>query len=914
MTMKPNSHNKMVFRSLWGWKGKPGNLLQTAPSVSPFLPAKFLQVAQSNIETVLEMLNTSSEGLSELQSNLRRGKIGLNEIAHEKPPKWYVQFLKTFQNPLVVLLMTLAVIALLTEDIKAAVIIFSMVVFSVVLRFSQEFRSSKAAEKLRALVHTTATVSRKDPRKDISPSLAQDMGLTLNLDVLAQQEIPIKFLVPGDVIFLSAGDMIPADVRLIAAKDLFVSQGTLTGESLPVEKQSMLSGDQLQIQNPLELTNLCFLGTSVISGAGTAVVIETGSNTYLGSLAKTIVAHKTITSFEKGVNDVSFLLLRFMLVMAPLVFLINGFIKGNWTEAFFFALSVAVGLTPEMLPMIVTANLARGAIAMSNKKVIVKNIDAIQNFGAMDILCTDKTGTLTQDKIVLEMHLDIYGEENEEVLEFAFLNSFYQTGLKNLLDVAVLEHIELQESLKLEHKFCKIDEIPFDFVRRRMSVVIEEENHHHELICKGAVEEILQVCTQVKVNDQILPVDAAIQEQVTRLNQELNEDGLRVIAVAYKELPLDQRIYSVADEYNLILMGLIAFLDPPKDSAARAIAALNHGGVQVKVLTGDNPIIARKTCKDVGLSVQNTLLGNEIEALTDEELADIVETTTIFAKLSPLQKSRIIHVLRQKGHIVGFMGDGINDATALREADVGISVDTAVDIAKESADIILLEKSLLVLEAGIIEGRKTFGNIVKYIKMGTSSNFGNMFSVLGASALLPFLPMQPVQILLNNLLYDFSQTGIPFDHVDKEYLTKPRKWLVGDIQKFMLFIGPISSIFDYATYALMWFVFQANTVDQQALFQTGWFVESLMTQTLIVHIIRTPKIPFLQSRPALPMLLITLTIMAVAMYLPFSPIASVLGFVPLPMTYFYWLALILSSYCILTQLVKTWFVRRYGYN
>jgi Mg2+-importing ATPase len=575
---------------------------------------------------------------------------------------------------------------------------------------------------------------------------------------------------------------------------------------------------------------------------------------------------------------------------------------------------VAVGLTPEMLPMIVTANLGRGALAMSNKKVIVKNIDAIQNFGAMDILCTDKTGTLTQDRIVLEMHLDIYGNENEEVLEFAFLNSFYQTGLKNLLDVAILEHIELHDSLKLEKAFSKIDEIPFDFMRRRMSVVIEEVNHHHELICKGAVEEILQVCTQVKINGQILPTDTSILEQVIKLNHGLNEDGLRVIAVAYKELPLEQRSYSVADEHSLILLGLVVFLDPPKDSAATAIAALNGGGVQVKVLTGDNAIIAKKTCKDVGLTVQNTLLGNEIEALSDEELTELAETTTIFAKLSPLQKSRIIHVLRQKGHIVGFMGDGINDAAALREADVGISVDTAVDIAKESADIILLEKSLLVLEAGILEGRKTFGNIVKYIKMGTSSNFGNMFSVLGASALLPFLPMQPVQILLNNLLYDFSQTGIPFDNVDKEYLTKPRKWLVGDIQKFMLLIGPISSIFDYATYALMWFVFKANTVDQQALFQTGWFVESLMTQTLIVHIIRTPKIPFLQSRPAFPMLLITLTVMAIALYLPFSPIATELGFVPLPAEYFLWLGLFLASYCVLTQLVKTWFVRKYGYN
>lgn len=911
--MKPDSHHKMVFRRLWGWQG--GDSKQPSlPVSSSLLPTQLIELAQGDIATVFAELNTSAEGLSELQSNLRLRKIGLNEIAREKPPKAYIQFFLTFQNPLVILLMTLAVIALLTEDSKAAAIIFSMVVFSVILRFSQEFRSSQAAEKLRAMVHTTTTVSRKDPRKDISPSLAEDLGLTLNLDVPDRQSIPIKLLVPGDVIFLAAGDMIPADVRLLAAKDLFVSQGALTGESLPVEKHPFLPEGQQPLQNPLELANLCFMGTNVVSGTGTAVVIETGSHTYLGSLAQTVVNHKSQTSFDKGVNEVSFLLLRFMLVMVPVVFLINGFIKGDWIEAFFFALSVAVGLTPEMLPMIVTANLARGAIAMSGKKVIVKNIDAIQNFGAMNILCTDKTGTLTQDKIVLEMHLDIEGNENEEVLEFAYLNSFYQTGLKNLLDVAVLEHVELHEALKIEHKFCKIDEVPFDFARRRMSVVIEEENHHHELICKGAVEEMLQVCTQVKVKDRILPIGDAIREQVMRLNQGLNEDGLRVIAVAYKELPLDQRSYAVSDEHDLILLGLIAFLDPPKDSAARAITALHQGGVAVKVLTGDNPIIARKTCKDVGLSVDGILLGHEVEALTDEELADKAETTTLFAKLSPLQKSRIIHVLRSKGHIVGFMGDGINDAAALREADVGISVDTAVDIAKESADIILLEKSLLVLEAGILEGRKTFGNIVKYIKMGTSSNFGNMFSVLGASALLPFLPMQPVQILLNNLLYDFSQTGIPFDHVDKDYQAAPRKWRVDDIRKFMIFIGPISSIFDYATYAVMWFVFQANTVDQQALFQTGWFVESLMTQTLIVHIIRTPKIPFLQSRPALPMLLITLSIMAVALYLPFSPVASGLGFVPLPPEYFYWLAFILSSYCVLTQLVKSWFVKKYGYN
>ncbi len=914
MTMQSNSRSKAVFRSLWGWQAASAQPSQAATSTDALLSAQLLALAQNDLESVLQTLNSSSEGLSELQANLRRAKLGFNEIAHEKPLKWHIQFLKTLQNPLVILLMVLAIVSLLTGDSKAAIIIVAMVLFSVLLRFSQEFRSSLAAEKLRAMVHTTATVSRKDPRKDISPSLAQDMGLTLAVDAPGRQEIPIRLLVPGDVVSLCAGDMIPADVRLLAAKDLFVSQGTLTGESLPVEKHPLLSGEQLQCQNPLEMANLCFLGTNVISGSGTAVVVETGNSTYLGALAKTIVAHKTTTSFDKGINDVSFLLLRFMLVMAPVVFLINGIIKGNWAEAFFFALSVAVGLTPEMLPMIVTANLARGAIAMANKKVIVKNIDAIQNFGAMDILCTDKTGTLTQDRIILEMHLDIDGEENEEVLEFAFLNSFYQTGLKNLLDVAVLQHIELHEALKIENAFSKIDEIPFDFMRRRMSVVIEEQNHHHELICKGAVEEMLQVCTQVKINGEIVPIDADILARVIRLNGQLNNDGLRVIAVAYKELPLEQRNYAIADEQNLILLGLIAFLDPPKDSAATAIAALHQGGVQVKVLTGDNPVIARKTCKDVGLVVDGTLLGSDLEKLSDTELAKIAETTTIFAKLSPLQKSRIIHVLRQQGHIVGFMGDGINDAAALREADVGISVDTAVDIAKESADIILLEKSLLVLESGISEGRKTFGNIVKYIKMGTSSNFGNMFSVLGASALLPFLPMQPVQILLNNLLYDFSQTGIPFDNVDRDYLAKPRKWLVGDIQRFMFYIGPISSIFDYATYALMWYVFQANTLEQQALFQTGWFVESLMTQTLIVYIIRTPKIPFLQSRPALPMLMVTLAIMAIALYLPFSPVAPALGFVPLPGEYFLWLALILSCYCLITQLVKIGFVRKYGYS
>jgi P-type Mg2+ transporter len=875
---------------------------------------KLLDFARNDVDSALQNLHTSIEGLTASQSRTRLEKSGLNEIAKEKTLKWYVQLFKTFQNPLVILLIILAMVSGVTGDAKAATIIIIMVIFSVLLRFSQEFRSSQAAAKLQAMVSNTATIGRKDLRKDISPEVLQSYGITLHPQDNLREEIPIKFIVPGDIVHLSAGDMIPADLRLIAARDLFVSQGMLTGESLPIEKHIDLPANQRQSENPLELVNLCFMGTNIISGTGTAVVVATGSSTYLGSLAQSVVGQQVKTSFDKGIDDVSFLLLRFMLVMAPIVFLINGLFKHNWGEAFFFALSVAVGLTPEMLPMIVTANLARGAISMSNQKVIVKNIDAIQNFGAMDILCTDKTGTLTQDKIVLKLHLNIYGDENEEVLDFAYLNSFYQTGLKNLLDVAVLEHIDLAEKLKLEHEFRKIDEIPFDFMRRRMSVVVEESNHHHELICKGAAEEILSVCTRAKVNDRILPIDDAIRAQVDRLKRDLNEDGFRVIAVAYKEIPLDRLTYSVADENDLILIGYIAFLDPPKDSAMAALKALDRNGVQVKILTGDNEIITRKVCKDVGLYIHHTLLGNEVEALSDAELAEVAEHTTVFAKLSPLQKSRIIQVLRNNHHVVGFMGDGINDAPALKAADVGISVDTAVDIAKESADIILLEKSLLVLDAGVKEGRRTFGNIIKYIKMGTSSNFGNMFSVLGASAILPFLPMQPVQILVNNLLYDFSQTGIPFDLVDDEYLTKPRKWKVGDIQRFMFYIGPMSSIFDYATYGLMWFVFGANSIENQALFQTGWFVESLLTQTLIVYIIRTAKIPFIQSRPALPMLLVTLTVMAMAIALPFSPLAASLGFVPLPSSYFPWLVSILASYCVVTQLMKTWFVKKYGYN
>ncbi len=868
--------------------------------------ASLISIAQSDVNEVLQLFETELEGLSEPEAKRRLDKYGLNEIAREKKIVWYVQLLKTVTNPLSLLLIVIAIVSLFTGSTTAAFIIFIMVLFGGLLRFSQEFKSNKAAEKLREMVSTRASVSRKKDAKEPTSSAKDATGTTKG------KQIEVKLLVAGDIIFLSAGDMIPADVRLIEAKDLFLSQSTLTGESLPAEKHVDLS-DRNE-KNPLELANLCFMGTAVVSGSGTAVVLETGEHTYLASLAKTVSGSKPRTSFDKGVNGVTMLLLRFMLVMAPLVFLINGIFKKNWVEAFTFGLSVAVGLAPEMLPVIVTANLAKGAIAMSDKKVIVKNIDAIQDFGSMNILCTDKTGTLTQDKIVLQRHLDPYGQESTDVLKYAYLNSFYQTGLKNLLDIAVLEHNQELESLEIEKNYQKFDEIPFDFVRRRMSVVIEEIGKQHVLICKGAVEEVLKVCTQLKVHDQVETMDDTAHAKVVDLQKALNSDGLRVIAVAYKVMPPDQAHYAINDESDLILLGNIAFLDPPKDSAAEAIKALKRSGVDVKIITGDNEIITRKICKDVGLAVQNILLGSDIEALSDDKLAEVAATTTIFAKFSPTQKAKIIQVLRKKGNIVGYMGDGINDAAALREADVGISVDTAVDIAKESADIILLEKNLLILESGVMEGRRTFANIIKYIRMGTSSNFGNMFSVLGASALLPFLPMQPVQILINNLLYDFSQTGIPFDDVDREDLAKPPQWKIDNIQRFMIFIGPISSIFDYATFALMWFVFGATTRDNQALFQTGWFVESLMTQTLIVHVIRTSKIPFFQSRASLPMLMITATIMGIGLYLPFSPLASSLGFVPLPAVYFVWLAFILTSYCLLTQFVKTWFIKKYGYS
>jgi len=722
--------------------------------------------------------------------------------------------------------------------------------------------------------------------------------------------VPLSRLVPGDIVQLAAGDMVPADVRVLSAKDLFLNQSALTGEALPVERKAEPAPDGQD--NPLDLANICYLGSNVESGSATAVVLLTGDRTYFGSLATSIAGQRQLTSFDLGVNKFTWLMIRFIAVMVPAVFLINGFCRHNWMEAFLFAMAVAVGLTPEMLPMIVTVNLAKGALAMARKKVIVKRLNAIQNFGAMDVLCTDKTGTLTQGKIVLEKYLDAEGEPSDRVLEFGYLNSYHHTGLKNLMDEAILAHEDLEESTKAKEKYRKIDEIPFDFVRRRMSVIVEDKDGLNTLICKGAVEEVLDQCTQVELKGEVIKVLPEHDAMRRKLADDLNAQGFRVIALAFKQMPgaSDEPVYAVKDESDLILLGFLAFLDPPKDTAIEALKGLHGLSVDVKILTGDNEIITAYICKEVGVPVERMLLGPQIEAMSEAELAEAAGTTSVFARLAPAHKEHIIRALQSKGHVVGFMGDGINDAPALKKADVGISVDSAVDIAKESSDIILLENSLLVLQQGVLEGRRVFGNITKYIRMAASSNFGNMFSVVGASAFLPFLPMLPIQVLTNNLLYDFSQTPIPTDQVDQEWLTRPRKWEIGMILRFILLVGPISSIFDYATFYLMLHVF--HCWNNPALFRTGWFVESLFTQTLIIHIIRTNRIPFFQSRASWPLIATSLIVVAAGAWLTVSPLAGAMGFVPLPGLYWLWLAAILAAYVLLTQLVKTWFYRRYS--
>jgi len=886
-----------MFRFIFSGKLHPAILHKAVKAAAAAISEheqKLMELCTLPVEEALQRLGVTENGLSDEQVETAREEHGSNILSHRKEAGIVMELLQRCRNPLVIQLLVICVVSLLMGDVRAATVVGAMVLLSVVLAYVQEHRSSKAVEKLNAMVQTNSLVMRGGKEYDI----------------------PIAEIVPGEIVILQAGALIPADLRLISAKDFFVSQSSLTGESMPVEKHAEPA--DVTGRGVIELQNACFQGSNVVSGTARGLVVNTGSRTHFGSIAEKLSGQRAQTSFDKGIAGFTWLMIRFMVVMVAIVFLIVGVTKHDWAEALLFALSVAVGLTPEMLPMIVTVNLSKGAMAMSKKKVIVKRLNSIQNFGAIDILCTDKTGTLTQDRVILEKAVDVTNRDSDDVLRYAYMNSYYQTGLRNLLDRSVLSHSDLD----VERGCKKVDEIPFDFQRKRMSVAVDYEGDH-VLICKGAVEDIYKVCTHYQIDEEIHLMIDLIKDDLLEEYEELSRDGYRVLGIAYREFPQSKQVFSVADESDLVLLGYIAFLDPPKGSAAKAIASLKNFGVATKILTGDNALVTRKICKDVGLGDQEVITGDKLLGLDETQLGELAEKNNVFARLSPSQKENIITALQKRGHVVGYMGDGINDALSMRAADVGISVDTAVDVAKESADIILLEKSLLVLEDGIIEGRKVFGNIIKYIRMGASSNFGNMFSVVGGSYFLPFLPMAPIQILLNNLLYDASQVGIPADHVDEEYLKTPRRWNIANIRRFMVFIGPMSSIFDYATFFLMLYFFNCKLYSHAAttpemktyyesLFHTGWFVESILTQTLIVHIIRTNRIPFLQSIASPLLLLTTIIVMIAGAVLPYLPIGSYFGFVPLPASFWIWIAGFLLCYSVLTHSVKVWFHRKYG--
>lgn len=891
--------------------------LRTASTKTHTVSERLLYAVQHTPAEACCQLHSTPHGLTEEQAAQSREDYGSNIVTHGKKTPLLLRIVKSFADPFTGILLLLVIVSAVTDIIlpppgqknpATVIIILSIILLSGIIRFVQETRSGNAAEKLSEMIRTTTCVERSDT---------------------GSREIPLDEVAVGDIVHLSAGDMIPADIRITAAKDLFVSQSALTGESEPVEKYVCQTNEKGTVtDNP----NAALMGTTVISGAARGIVCAVGNQTMLGSMAKELSAKPPKTSFEKGIDSVSWILIRFMLVMVPIVLFINGFTKGNWMSALLFAISVAVGLTPEMLPMLVTTCLASGALSMSKKKVIIKNLNSIQDLGSIDILCTDKTGTLTQDKVALEYNLTLEGKEDARVLRHGFLNSYYQTGLKNLMDLAIIDRTrELEATTPLlngiSDSYIKVDEIPFDFDRRRMSVVVANKSGKTQMITKGAVEEMLSVSSYAEYKGQVIPLTEDIKEMVRGKVGELNNAGMRVIAVAQKTNPSPVGAFSVQDESGMVLIGYLAFLDPPKETAAKAICALQKYGVQVKVLTGDNDKVTRCICRKVGISADRILLGEELEQMTDDDLKRRAENTSIFAKLSPTQKARIVRVLREDGHTVGYMGDGINDAAAMKAADVGISVDTAVDIAKESANVILLEKDLMILEEGILEGRRTYGNMMKYIKMSSSSNFGNIFSVLAASAFLPFLPMRPEHLLLLNLLYDITCIAIPWDNVDREFLAKPRKWDASSIGRFMVWMGPTSSVFDIATYLVLYFILCPAVCGGQSyraitdpamralfvsVFQTGWFVESMWTQTSVIHMIRTPKIPFIQSCASRPLLLMTACGIGLVTLLPFTPLHSFLGFTPLPGAYFPWLLLFVAAYMVLATAAKKLYIRRYG--
>lgn len=860
-------------------------------------------------QELLNFFHSTDQGMKDEQIEESREKYGENSISYGKKTPFIVEALKAYITPFTLVLIALGVISFITEYVLAApgdkdlfgvIIIFTMVIVSGTMTLVQSVRSNQAAEKLKSLVKVTAAVKRNGD----------------------YTEIPMEEIVCGDLVRLSAGDMIPADMRLLSAKDLFISQAALTGESYPVEKQAIVYDDETLSETSYE--NLAFMGSNVISGSAEGIIVSVGNETLFGHVAQTLSEKPIKSSFEIGIHKTSMLLIKFMALMAPTVIVINGLTKGDWLEAFLFGLSVAVGLTPEMLPMIVTTNLVKGASVMAKKGTVIKNLNAIQNFGAIDVLCTDKTGTLTQDKIILEYHMDCSGKEDDRVLRHAYLNSYYQTGLKNLLDVAIID--EAKQTLATDKiNYRKVDEIPFDFERRRMSVVVEDTAGKTQMITKGAIEEMLSISNYIDIDGIVSPLTNEKRESVLAKVRDLNEDGLRVIGVAQKTNPSVVGEFSVKDESDMVLIGYLAFLDPPKETTKQALKALKDHGVAVKVLTGDNELVTRSVCRQVGLEINELITGEKISEMDDRELAQVAENHEVFVKLNPQQKARLTTALRQNGHTVGFLGDGINDAPAMKVADIGISVDTAVDIAKESADVILLEKDLTILERGLLSGRETFGNIMKYIKATASSNFGNMFSVLVASTFLPFLPMLPLQILFLNLIYDVSCISLPWDKMDKEYLHEPKKWEASSIGNFMVYFGPTSSIFDITTYLLMYFIIcpavvggDFHTLDAQqkivfiALFHAGWFVESLWSQTLVLHALRTPKIPFIQSNATFAMFTITTLGIVVGSILPFTGFGAELGLMPLPGTYWTWLVVTILAYLTLVTMVKKFYIKKFG--
>lgn len=887
--------------------------------------------ATATMPELFRELNSSEEGLAAERVDAAREFYGANAVAQATKRPLPLRLLAAFADPFTYILVFIAAVSVLTDwifatgadrDLSTPLIIGTMVLVSGVLRFIQDEKSTVAAEALAEMVESCAEVERDG-----------DGG----------NETPIDEIVIGDVVHLSSGDVVPADLRIFSARDLFVSQASLTGESEPVEKRASLAADASATAAAsapalTDLESLAFMGSTVISGNARGIVVATGARTMFGEATGTLAGRKRETSFDAGIKSTSRLLMRLMLAMLPVVFVVSGATKDDWVSALLFSLSVAVGLTPEMLPMLVTTCLGKGAVDLSRHHVIVKRLDAIQDLGAIDVLCTDKTGTLTEDRIVLERHLDVNGREDTRVLRYAFLNSYFSTGVKNLIDNAIVERAlaegtdEVNATVgstttaeELAERYHGIDELPFDFERRRLSVVVGDAAGHTRMVTKGALEEVLAVCSSVEVDGQVLPLTDELRTQVVRRGEALADEGMRVLGVARKNEPAGAATLTVADERNMVLIGYLAFLDPPKESSAAAIRALAAHGVATKVLTGDSPRVAAHVCRAIGIDAEHVLTGVDVEAMNDGELADTVQRTNIFAKLSPAQKARVVRTLRGLGHAVAYMGDGVNDAAAMRESDCGISVDSAVDVAREAADIILLEKDLMVLERGIECGRRTYANMIKYVKMTVSSNFGNIASVLVAAALLPFLPMTAVQLLLLNLIYDLTCTAIPWDNVDEDAIRTPRRWDTASVRRFMVAFGPLSSVFDILTFAaLFFFVCPAvaggawGTLDAagQALFvgtfQAGWFVESMWTQTLVVHLIRTEKVPFVGSRASLPLCALGATGIAVACVLPVTPLGAALDFCALPATFWPILATMVAGYAALAMLAKRRYVRRNG--